>query len=120
MAITDKDVEKLKGTFATKEDLNRFATKEDLNRFATKEDLNKLETKVFDKFAENDRRFDEIDNKIDKKFDQVLSGMDKVMGELVKAREDRVFAKAKDDEQDLKITRLEERVQNVEVKVGVG
>lgn len=28
--ITDKDVEKLKGTFATKEDLKRFATKEDL------------------------------------------------------------------------------------------
>ncbi len=28
--ISDKDVEKLKGTFATKEDLKRFATKEDL------------------------------------------------------------------------------------------
>jgi len=30
MAITNKDVEKLKEVFATKEDLNRFATKEDL------------------------------------------------------------------------------------------
>jgi len=41
--ITNKDIEKLKTVFATKEDLKRFATKEDLDirlaKYATKEDL---------------------------------------------------------------------------------
>jgi hypothetical protein len=31
--ITDKDVEKLKETFATKEDLKQFATKEEMKNF---------------------------------------------------------------------------------------
>ena len=43
--ITDADITKLKGVFATKEDLKGFATKEDLKRFATKEDLKGFATK---------------------------------------------------------------------------
>jgi len=47
--ITDKDIEKLKKVFATKDDLigmekrfdKKFATKDDLKRFATKKDLKK-------------------------------------------------------------------------------
>jgi hypothetical protein len=45
MALTNKDIEKLKTIFATKEDLFGFATKEDLARFATKEDLSRFATK---------------------------------------------------------------------------
>ncbi len=51
--ISDKDVEKLKGTFATKEDLKAFATKEDLKRFATKDDTDR-------KFEETNRHFDVV------------------------------------------------------------
>ncbi|MHB8710543.1 MAG: hypothetical protein ACYC6X_03280 [Minisyncoccota bacterium] len=43
--ITDTDITKLKGIFATKKDLKGFATKKDLNRFATKEDLKRFATK---------------------------------------------------------------------------
>jgi hypothetical protein len=85
MAITDKDITKLKGVFLTKEDAKNFATKDDLKQFATKVDLNKLEDKMMTRF-------------------------DKVIGELEKAREDRVFAKAKDDEQDRRLDRLEAKV----------
>ncbi|MBI5699248.1 hypothetical protein HZC35_02920 [Candidatus Saganbacteria bacterium] len=85
MAITDKDIEKLKGTFATKKDLDGFATKKDLDRFATKEDLAEFKGAV-------------------------ITRLDRVMGELEKAREDRVLAKAKDDEQDGRLDRLEAKV----------
>ncbi|MFA4905877.1 MAG: hypothetical protein WC645_05180 [Candidatus Margulisiibacteriota bacterium] len=94
MAITDKDIEKLKGTFATKDDLDRFATKEDLKRFATKEDLKRFATK--DDLAEFKGA--------------VITRLDRVMGELEKGREDRVLAKAKDDEQDGRLDRLEAKV----------
>lgn len=48
--ITDKDISKLKETFATKEDLKHFATKEDLanlsNTFATKDEFKELKDDV--------------------------------------------------------------------------
>jgi hypothetical protein len=75
MVITDKDLEKLAGKFLTKEDSKRFATKEDLKQFATKEDLKQFATR-----------------------DEVLTRLDRVLAEQEKAREDRIFAKAKDDE----------------------
>jgi len=83
MAITNKDIEKLTG---------HFATKADLERFATKEDLKKLEDRVV-KFE-----------------DKVVTRLDRVMGELERAREDRTFAKAKDDEQDTKIVELDKKL----------
>jgi len=43
--ITNADITKLKGVFATKDDLKRFATKDDLKRFATKDDLKRFATK---------------------------------------------------------------------------
>lgn len=43
--ITDKDIQKLKSVFATKDDLGKFATKDDLKKFATKDDLKKFATK---------------------------------------------------------------------------
>ena len=93
MAITDKDVTKLKEVFATKEDLKRFATKEYLKRFATKDDLQQFATK------------DEL-----REFrGEVVTRLDRVMSELEKSREDRVFAKAKDDEQDKRLDKLEAR-----------
>lgn len=51
--ITNKDIEKLKETFATKEDLEQFATKEDLEQFATKKEMNK-------RFKETNRHFDVV------------------------------------------------------------
>jgi len=49
--ITDRDIEKLKAVFATKEDLKNFATKEDLKQFATKEDLHLMEVRMDKKYA---------------------------------------------------------------------
>lgn len=51
--ITDKDIQKLKNVFATKDDLGKFATKDDLVAFegridkksATKDDIKALATK---------------------------------------------------------------------------
>ena len=74
MAITDKDVDKLKQVFATKDELADV----------------KGELKVFR--------------------NEMNTKLDKVMGELEKAREDRIFAKAKDDE-------LEKRLETVEAKI---
>lgn len=50
--------------------------------------------------------------------DEVVSRLDKVMGELEKAREDRVFAMGKDRKQDERLDSLEVRVEKVEAKVG--
>jgi hypothetical protein len=79
---------------------------------------------ILNKLQEHDLRFDEFDRKFVAKEDlaslraDVVTRLDKVIGEQEKAREDRVFAKAKDDEQDQKIGNLEGRVQKVEAKVG--
>ncbi len=93
MAITNKDVEKLKEVFATKDDLNKlkevFVTKEEF-RF----ELAKLETK--DDAA---RRHNEVMNKLDS-----------LMKEKETAREDRIIAIAKDREQDRRLGVLEQKV----------
>ncbi|MBN3033879.1 MAG: hypothetical protein JW873_07280 [Candidatus Saganbacteria bacterium] len=87
MAITNKDVDKLKEVFATKGDLERFATKDDLGQ---------------------------VREEIKDKFDRVLTGQDKIMKELEKAREDRVFAVGKDREQDGRLDELDGRVKKLE------
>ena len=89
MALTNKDIEKLTGVFATKADLAVFATKADLEGFATKGDLKGMKN-------------------------EVMTTLDKVMDELVKAREDRVFAAGKDREQDRRLDGLESRVGKLE------
>ena len=84
MAITNKDIDKLKEVFATKEDLKAFATKDELNDF---------------------RR-------------EVTGTLDKVMNELIKAREDRALAIGKDRDQGRRIDGLEARMGKVEARVG--
>lgn len=46
MALTKKDIEKLKDVFATKDDLKGFATKDDLKNFATKDDLSRINENI--------------------------------------------------------------------------
>ena len=70
------------------------------------------------KLLEHDRRFDESDGKLAGFRNEVLNGLDKIMGELEKAREDRVTATGKDREQDQEINDLKQRVGKVEAKVG--
>ncbi|PIY72312.1 hypothetical protein COY87_01630 [Candidatus Roizmanbacteria bacterium CG_4_10_14_0_8_um_filter_33_9] len=50
--ITDKDIEKMKVIFATKEDLKTFASKADLKRFPTKDALQALDEKMGRGFVE--------------------------------------------------------------------
>lgn len=71
MAITNKDIDKLKGAFATKEDHR-----------------------------------------------EVMTTLDKVMDELLKAREDRTFAVGKDREQDRRLEGLEHRGGRIEARAG--
>lgn len=92
MAITNKDIEKLKEVFATKQDLERFATKQELN----------------DKFGS-----------LNDKFSEVLAGQDKIIKELETAREDRTLAVGKDRDQDRRLDVVEGRVAKIEQKVGV-
>jgi len=96
MAITNKDIEKMKEVFATREDLEKlkyvFATKEDLKQFETKKEATK-------------------------RHNEIMQSLDTLMKEKETAREDRVFAKAKDDEQDREISSLKSRVKKVEEKV---
>ncbi|MBN2057600.1 MAG: hypothetical protein JW782_02235 [Candidatus Saganbacteria bacterium] len=103
MAITDKDVNKLKEVFATKEDLKNFATKQDLEKlkdvFATKEEFRELKGEVT-----------RLQGDVSVLGDMVRTGFDKVMGELGKIREDRVIATAKDREQDRRLDKLEAKV----------
>ena len=87
MAITKKDVELLKEVFATKADLERFATKKELK---------------------------ELEAKVDTGFDRLLTGQDKIIRELEKSREDRIFAFAKDKEQDSRLDNLDGRVKKLE------
>src|SRR3989339_926726 len=98
MAITKKDVETLKEVFATKKDLE--ALKE---VFVTKIEFKELESKV-----------DKLERKVDAGFDRLLTGQDKLMCELEKAREDRIFAFAKDREQDSRLDNMDVRVKKLE------
>ena len=93
MAITDNDVEKLKGVFATKDELQSFRNEAALrfdglkNVFATKEDLKAFATR-----------------------DEILTRLDKILGEQEKTKEDKVLAKEKDDKQDQRLDWLEAKV----------
>lgn len=78
MAITDKDIKKLAGTFATKDDLKGFATKDDLKEF--KEEVMGSLDKVMDELSkaredrilaigkdrEQDRRLDGLESRVKK------------------------------------------------------
>ncbi|MDD5593455.1 MAG: hypothetical protein PHG97_01770 [Candidatus Margulisbacteria bacterium] len=122
MAITNKDVEKLKEVFATKEDLKSFATKEDLKSFATKEDLKAFATKEGLKvFATKDELttsinglrtelIEKIDDSAKEVKREILGGLDKVMGELAKIRDEQTCARGKDREQDHRLDKLEAKV----------
>ena len=101
MALTQTDITKLTKILITKEDLRKalapYATKQDLRKalapYATKEDLEKYLT--VDEF----RQFK----------DDVLTGLDKVMGELKKIREEQVFMHNKVyQDHEKRITRLEQ------------
>lgn len=58
--ITDADITKLKGVFATKDDLKGFATKDDLGRFATKDALAELRADMQVGFGEVNEKIDTL------------------------------------------------------------
>ncbi len=101
--LDDKDIQKLKSVFATKEDLSGFATKEDLSGFATKSDLSSLATKSdfnelksdigglrseFTSFrVETRENFEKLNEKIDDLTEVVMGNHDK----RIEALEAKVF-----------------------------
>ena len=57
----------------------------------------------------------ELESKVNIGFDKVLTGQDKIIRELERAREDRIFAFAKDKEQDSRLDTLDGRVKKLEI-----
>ncbi len=105
--LVKKDIEKLKETFATKEDLKQFATKEDLKQFATKKELKKSAEEVkrhFDVVAED------IKNSIAFLAEQVSTKNDKI--DKIDEYEEKIENLSTD------VIVLKSRVSAVEVKVG--
>jgi len=117
--LTDDDIKKLKGTFATKDDLKRFATKDDLKGFATKDDLKRFATKddlkgfatkedlavgLFQVRQEAKTSIDNLAQKFDNKFDKVMETLDVVVGELKDFRMEQAahFQQHEDIDADLK------------------
>jgi hypothetical protein len=96
MAITNKDIEKMKEVFATKEDLAKLK-----DVFATKEDLERFETKADAAVRHN----------------EVMKSLDALMKEKETAREDRTLAIGKDRDQDRRLEDHEKRITKLEVRV---
>jgi hypothetical protein len=76
-----------------------------------------ITNKDVDKIVERMKEVFETKEDAHKKHDEVMQSLDALMKEKETAREDRVFAKAKDDEQDREISDLKNRVKKVEEKV---
>ncbi|MFH1577380.1 MAG: hypothetical protein ABID35_07535 [Candidatus Margulisiibacteriota bacterium] len=96
--------------YATKSDIQNLTKHLDIRFDEQDKRFDKVENSLnaqASKLLEHDKKFDQLDAKMDDKFGQVLGGLDKVMGELEKARDDRVLAKAKDAEQDRRLDRVE-------------
>jgi len=118
MALTKKDIQLLKGTFATKEDLKRFATKEDLKRFATKEDLKRFATKEdlkrfatkedLKRFATKDdlKRFATKDDLMELKSD-LFNKIDPFLKEIMASREEQTVLAHQVSEHEDRLEKLE-------------
>lgn len=87
-------------TMVTKDDLDekleKFVTKEYLDKrlenFATKDDLRETEQRFKNELWEVEQRFEEkLEESFRKYRDDVLTGLDKVMGELEKHRQERTI-----------------------------
>lgn len=128
MVITDKDIQKLKSVFATKDDLKnfstkneskkfatkndlkRFATKEDLKRFATKEDLDKLEIRTGQSFIEVKERIDGLEDQFKDLKSEVLRMEDHIIKEIKSMQLDLQVAtshRRELDNHETRITKLE-------------
>ena len=125
--ITNKDIEKMKKVFATKDDLKNFATKNDIkginqemNRFATKEDikkeLQKYATKENFKDLNKDliRKIDQVRKDLNEKSDKIILTLAEDIGDVI--------GEVREIKDELKGTRValgdqENRLQKVERKV---
>jgi len=63
--------------------------------------------RVIDKLLDHDKKFDGLKQEFNSRFDQVLTGLDKVISELEKARGDRLLAQDKDKKQDGHLDKIE-------------
>jgi len=94
--ITDKDIEKLKDTFATKDDLKGFATKDDLKKSENRADKQFVSLdKKMDFLAENmvkhEQRLNDIDVTL-KRFDTIEAMLKEIMSSLnIKSGRDEEF-----------------------------
>ena len=85
--LEDKDIQKLKEVFATKENLEKFATKGDLDKvssellkeiFATKEDLEAFREEVRKSFSDLQSAVDAYAKKADTYFQEMVALSHKV------------------------------------------
>ncbi len=78
--ITDKDIQKLKSVFATKNDLTRFATKEDLEKLEIRTGESFIEVK--NKIDNLENRFDGLESQFKDLKNEVISMEDHIIKEL--------------------------------------
>lgn len=93
MAISDKDITKLKQTFATKKDLDRFAIKQDVELIKN-DMLDKVEA-MFTRFKSD-----------------IFDKIDPILKEVIASREERVLVSAK-------LSDHEDRLEKVEKQLGI-
>lgn len=93
---------KMKGEFATKDDLKAFATKDDLKKthFLIKDDIEDLE--------------DRFDNKLTTFKSEILDAVDGVMGEIKKVRENQEAHNFSHERIDDELEGHETRIGNLE------
>jgi len=98
--LTQADIDALKGTFATKDDLKNFATKDDLKVFATKGDLKETGKEIIqlifeyidkrcatkDELADLQEQISHLPTK-----EEFYSYMDKLMGEVQTSRDEQTI-----------------------------
>lgn len=117
--ITDKDIQKLKTVFATKDDLKNFATKDDLEKLdirtgegfvAVKNQFDNLEHR----FDNLENRFDNLENQFKELKNEVISMEDHIIKELKSMQLDQKVSlshKREISDHETRITKIEHKLQ---------
>lgn len=100
MILSNDDKKWLDNKFVTKSDL-----KKELKKFATKEDLTASNVRLGLEF---DKKFGNLENKMDSRFDQLATTMDQILREVVAGREHDLVVNLQQERQDRRLDKIEE------------
>ena len=116
-SLNQADVNLLKKTFATKDDLKPFATKDDVKGIVKnqlkpiKKDLKDLEQRTINTFLTKDEFYDfneKLDVKLTKHRSDLMNTLDKILKEILSSREAQKILNERTSNHETRITDLEE------------